>query len=193
MCIGGKGRLLHTGRKGLVPILSVLLIVSWFSECYCGWNNDISSLKMLTFMETVAMWWPGWIKNASQTPFPLTSWFPGWFETSHYLIQPKPTIFSDYYKCSLLILNRFVCLMGKIQKLTSLEASWDNFLEWTWGKPQTDCILTICSVNNFQKRQDSRCTWKGALQNVMERACCIGQNGHTSQDTVQNQENSSTN
>lgn len=28
MCIGGKGRLLHTERKGLVPILSVLLIVS---------------------------------------------------------------------------------------------------------------------------------------------------------------------
>lgn len=132
MCIGGKGRLPHTGRKGLVPILCVLLIFPWFSECYCDWNNDIASLKMLTFMKTVTMWCPEWIKNASQTPFPLTSRFPGWFETSHYLIQPKPTIFFDYYICIPLILDRFISLKGKVQKLPFLEASWDNCFEWTW-------------------------------------------------------------
>lgn len=140
MCVGGKGRFLHTGRKGLVPILSVLLIVSWISECFCSWNNDIASLKMLTVKETVAMWCPEWIKNASQTPFQLTLWFHGWFETPHYLIQRKATIFFDY-KCNPLILNRFVCLMGKIQKLMFLEASWDNFFECTEkGSPRTDCI-----------------------------------------------------
>lgn len=115
MYIFGKGRLLHTGRKGLVPILSVLLIFSWISECCCGWNNDIASLKMLTIMETVALWCPEWIKNASQTPFPLTSWLPGWFEISHYLIQPKPTIFFDYYKYNPLI------------SLTDLSVLWEKY------------------------------------------------------------------
>lgn len=123
MCVGGKWKLLHIGRKGLVFILCVLLIASWISECYCGWNNDIAPLKMLTVMETVAMWCPEWIKNAWHTPFQLTLWFPGWLETSRCLIQPKPMIFFDYYKCNSLTLNRFVCLVGKIHK-RNIPRSW---------------------------------------------------------------------
>lgn len=121
--VGGTHRRLHIGRKALLFILSALLIASWISECYCGWNNDIAALKMLTVMETVAMWCPEWIKNAWQTPFQLTLWFPGWFETSRCLIQPKPMIFFDYYRSNPLTLNRFVCLMGKTHTQSILR-SW---------------------------------------------------------------------
>lgn len=123
MCVGGKWRLLHIGRKGLVFILSVLLIASWISECYCGWNNDIAPLKMLTVMETVAMWCPEWIKNAWQTPFQLTLWFPGWFETSRCLIQPSPWFSLITTNVTLLHLTDLSVLWEKYTNLTFLEVA----------------------------------------------------------------------